>query len=106
MVRLKTARSVIQKVDMMKNVDEAIVRKVVEKMYRDSMVTQSGDYFLKLKYTWKHFKEMIPEKDVFHTIIGFLPNSNHRGMPFVLSVVYNKGADEYEITVHNPRMKF
>jgi hypothetical protein len=90
----------------MKNVDESIVRKVVDKMYKDSLVTQSGDYFLKLKYTHRHFKSLIPDADVFHSVIGFLPNTNHRGIPFVLSVVFNKKDSEYEITVHNPRLKF
>lgn len=91
---------------MMRSVDESAVKKMVEKMYRDSMVSQSGDYFLKLKYNWKHFKDMIPDKEAFSSIIGYLPNTNHRGMPFVLSVVHNKSTDEYEITVHNPRLKF
>lgn len=87
-------------------VNESDVRKLVEKIYRDVMVTQSGDYFIKLKYTFKHFKDIIPDPDLFHIIIGYLPNTNHRGMPFVLSVVYNKGENNYEITVHNPRLKF
>jgi hypothetical protein len=90
----------------MKEIDESIIRKVVEKIYRDVMVTRSSEYFLKLKYTHKHFKTIIEDKDLFHTVIGYLPNSNHRGAPFILSVVYNKGTGEYEITVHNPRLKF
>lgn len=90
----------------MREIDETTIKKMVDKMYRDAMVSQSGDYFLKLKYTYKHFKQMIDNKDTFHSVIGYLPNSNHRGMPFVLSVVYNKNNGEYEITVHNPRLKF
>ena len=87
-------------------VDESDVRKLVEKIYRDVMVAQSGDYFIKLTYTYKHFKDIIPDTDIFHNVICYLPNTNHRGMPFVLSVVYNKGENNYEIIVHNPRLKY
>jgi len=90
----------------MKEIDESTIKKVVDKIYRDCMVTTDSNYFLTLKYTHKHFKALIPDKKTFHSIIGYLPNSNHRGMPFVLSVVYNKNSEEYEIIVHNPRLKF
>jgi hypothetical protein len=90
----------------MKSIDETIVKKLVEKIYKDALVSNISDYFLKLKYTHRHFKSFIEDKKTFHNVISYLPNSNHRGMPFVLSVVFNKGADEYEITVHNPRLKF
>ena len=90
----------------MKEISDTIVKKLVNKIYKDAIVANSGEYFLKLKYNYNHFKMIIEDKNVFHSIIGYLPNSNYRGMPFVLSVVHNKGKDEYEIVVHNPRLKF
>lgn len=90
----------------MNEVNETDIKKIVDKMYKDCMQMNIPDYFLKKTYNWKHFKEIIPNKDAFHTIIGFLPNTNHRGMPFILSVVFNKNNDEYEIVFHNPRLKF
>ena len=90
----------------MKEISESTIRKVVEKIYRDVMVTRSSEYFIRLKYTHKHFKTIIDDKDLFHTVVSYLPNSNHRGAPFVLSVVFDKGISEYEIIVHNPRLKF
>jgi len=89
----------------MKEINEKIVKKMVDKIYKDAMVTNSNDYFLKLKYNYKHFKKLIENKDIFHSIICYLPNSIYKGMPFVMSVVYNKNSDEYEVLVKNPRVK-
>ena len=89
----------------MEEVKEEVVSKIVGKIFRDTMVTQSNNYFIKLKYKAESFNTCITQT-AFHSIIGFLPNTKYRGKPFVLSVVYNKKLDEYEITVHNPKLKY
>jgi len=86
-------------------VSEEQVSKVVGKIYRDTMVAQSNTYFIKHNYKAAQFKSMI-DPEAFHSIIGFLPNTKYRGQPFIMSVVYNKGTKNYEITVHNPKVKY
>jgi hypothetical protein len=86
-------------------INEDVVKKVVGKIYRDTMVNQTDKYFIKHTYKASQFKDLLNES-AFHAIVGFLPNSKYRGSPFVLSVVFNKKTKEYEITVHNPRIKF
>lgn len=89
----------------MREIDESMIRKMVDRMYRDCLVTaDSSSHFLKLKYNHKHFKALIPDKQTFHSVVGYLPNSKHRGKPFVLSVVFNKGTEEYELIIQNPNL--
>mgnify|MGYP003999315885 CR=1 FL=1 len=88
-----------------REVKEETVSQIVGKIYRDTIVFQASEYFIKHIYTADQFKKLVDAK-TFHSIIGFLPNTKYRGMPFVMSVVYNKKADDYEITVHNPRVKY
>jgi hypothetical protein len=89
----------------MKEVTEEIVKQIVGKIYRDSMVKQSGDYFIKHTYTARQFESLI-DNETFHSVIGFLPNTKYHGTPFIMGVSFNKKTKEYEITVHNPRVKF
>ena len=89
----------------MKAVKEEIVGKIVGKIYRDTLVYQSPNYFIKHTYTADQFSNLV-SADVFHSVIGFLPNTKYRGQPFVMSVIYNKKKRNYEITVHNPKVKF
>lgn len=89
----------------MKEVKEEVVSHIMGKIYRDTVVCQSPEYFIKHKYSANQFSDIIDEK-TFHSIIGFLPNTKYRGMPFIMSVIFNKKTKEYDITVHNPKMKF
>lgn len=89
----------------MKEISEENVVQIVGKIYRDSMVKQSGDYFITHTYTARQFETLV-DNDTFHSVIGFLPNTKYHGIPFIMAVSYNKKTKEYEITVHNPRVKF
>ena len=89
----------------MQEVDSETVKKIVSKIYRDTMVNQSNGYFITHKYRASQFKDLV-SNEVFHSVIGFLPNAKYRGIPFIMSVVYNKRIEEYEVTVHNPKMKY
>jgi len=89
----------------MKEINEESVSKLVNKIFRDTSVTQTKDYFIKHIYTSDQFSHIV-EKDIFHSVIGFLPNTKYRGKPFIMSVVYNKGDKSYEIIVHNPKLKY
>lgn len=86
-------------------VNEETVKQIVSKIYRDTMVHQTSEYFIKHTYRATQFKDLV-DAQTFHAVVGFLPNSKYRGMPFVLSVVFNKKTKDYEITVHNPKLKF
>lgn len=89
----------------MKEVSDVVVKKIISKMFRDATIEMSGEYFIILTYKFHEFKDIIDE-ETFNNIIGFLPNMNYKGLPFIMSVVHNKFENEYEITVHNPRLKF
>lgn len=85
----------------MKEIDEELVGQIISRIYRDTIVTNSTEYFVKHVYQFSDFDE-VTSKETFHSIIGFLPNTNYRGSPFVLSVSFNKRDSLYEITVKNP----
>jgi hypothetical protein len=89
----------------MKEVTEEAIGQVVGKIFRDTLVYQSPNYFIKHVYTADQFVEII-DPTTFHSIIGFLPNTKYRGTPFIMSVAYNKKQKNYEITVHNPKLKY
>ena len=89
----------------MREVSEEVVGQIVGKIYRDSVVDQSKNYFIKHVYTAQQF-ESIVDAETFHKVIGFLPNTKYRGVPFIMGVSYNKKTKEYDITVHNPKVKF
>jgi len=89
----------------MKEVDSEIVSTIISKIYRDTIVTQSNSYFITHTYRASQFKDLVSQ-EIFHSVIGFLPNSKYRGIPFIMSVVYNKRLEEYEVTVHNPKLKY
>ena len=89
----------------MKEISEENVSKIVGRIFRDTCVTQSKQYFIKHIYTSNQFKSIV-EKKVFHSIIGFLPNTKYRGKPFIMSVIFNKKKDNYEIIVHNPKLHY
>lgn len=89
----------------MKQVDEEMVAKVVGRIYRDTMVTQSKEYFITHVYEASQFENIVTP-DVFHNIVGFFPNTKYRGKPFIMSVVFNKLLKNYEITVQNPSLNF
>lgn len=88
----------------MQEIDQLTIKKIIKRMYGDAMKQLKPDYFITLKYHAFQFKDMIDEK-ALQTVMGFLPNTKHNGSPFVLSVSYNKGTGEFEVTVHNPRVK-
>ena len=89
----------------MKEIKEETVSKIVGKIFRDTAVTQTKDYFIKHTYTADSFKNIVGA-DVLHSVIGFLPNTKYRGRPFILSVIFNKKIATYEVTVHNPKLKY
>ena len=73
----------------MRQISEETVSKIVGKIYRDTVVTQSTNYFIKHTYKAYQFKSMV-DPETFHSIIGFLPNTKYRGNPFIMSVIFNK----------------
>lgn len=89
----------------MKEIKEENVVKIISKIYRDTIVHQSPEYFIVHKYKAEQFLDIV-DNMVFHSIVSFLPNSKYKGIPFILSVAHNKKLDEYEITVHNPKLKY
>lgn len=89
----------------MQEVNEKIISKILSRIYRDTMVTQSKDYFITHTYKAAQFESMIDPKS-FHSIIGFLPNTKYRGRSFIMSVVFNKKDHTYKVVVHNPSVKY
>jgi hypothetical protein len=84
-------------------VNEKVVSQILSKIYRDTLVYQSQNYFIKHTYTASQFASIV---DVisFHNIIGFLPNTKYRGNQFIMSVVYDKSNKNYEVTVKNQNL--
>lgn len=89
----------------MKEVREETVSKIVGRIYRDTALTQSNQYFIKHTYTASQFENLVSE-EIFHSIIGFLPNTKYRGRPFIMSVLFNKRQNNYDIIVHNPKLNY
>lgn len=87
----------------MQEVDEKNISKILSRIYRDTMVTQSNDYFITHKYAPNQFKNIVSPR-IFRTVLGFLPNTRYRGKPFIISVIYNKKNDSYEVVVKNPNL--
>lgn len=87
----------------MNEITDKVIGQILKRIYRDSMIFKSKEYFLQLKYKAVDFINLTDEK-TFHGIIGFLPNTKYRNHPFVLGVVHNKRMKEYEITVKNPNL--
>ncbi len=89
----------------MREVSEEVVGQIIGKIYRDSLVKQTKGYFITPVYLAKQFETFV-DAEAFHRIIGFLPNTKYRGVPFIMGVSFNKMSKEYEVTVHNPKVKF
>lgn len=89
----------------MNQINEDVVTKLIGKIYRDTMIIQSPNYFITHRYKAEQFQAMM-EPHIFHSVIGFLPNTKYRGVNFIMSVTFNKATKEYEVTVHNPKLKF
>jgi len=89
----------------MQETNEKNISKILSRIYRDTMVTKSNDYFIKHNYKPEQFKSMV-NSDIFRSVIGFLPNTKYKGRPFIMSVIYNKKYDSFEIVVQNPNVKY
>lgn len=85
----------------MKEINEEAVSLIVGRIYRDTIVSHDKSYFVKRIYKISDFEE-IAQKEVLHSILGFLPNTKYRGAPFVMSVIFDKRLNHYEIMVLNP----
>ena len=88
----------------MNEVEQVVVKRIVKRIFADANNRMSSEYFLVLRYKAFQFKDMIDESS-FKSVLGFLPNMKHNHQPFIMSVSYNKGTTEFEITVINPRTK-
>ena len=86
-------------------INEHTVGQILRKIYLDTNVTQSPDYFIKHKYTAQDFESLI-DVESFKRIVGFLPNTKYKGRPFIMSVAYSRKDDNFEITVQNPALRF
>ena len=78
------------------------VDKMISKIYRDAMIRNSKQQFLSLNYLPESFPESM--QLVLSRVLSFLPNTNHKGLPFIMSVSHNKRTHEYEIIVKNPKI--
>ncbi len=85
----------------MKEISEEVVSRIVGRIYRDTVVAKQTDYFVSHIYKLEDFNGLTTA-DVLHSVLGFLPNVNYRGAPFVMSVIFDKYNKHYEITVCNP----
>ena len=86
----------------MTEITKEIVDKMISKVYRDALIQKSKNDFITLKYMPENFPDNM--RVVLHRVLGFLPNTNHLGKPFIMSVSTNKGTKEIEIIVKNPNL--
>ena len=84
----------------MVEINQADVDKMINKLYRDVMIKKSKQTFITLTYMPHNFPDNI--QVVLNRVLSFLPNTNYRGVPFVMSVAHNKRTQEFEIVVKNP----
>ena len=78
------------------------VAKMISKIYRDAMIKNSSKNFITLTYMPENFPDNM--RVALHRVLGFLPNTNYQGKPFIMSVSTNKGTQEIEIVVKNPKL--
>ena len=76
------------------------VDKMINKLYRDAMIKKSKHSFLTLTYMPENFPDNM--RLVLERVLTFLPNTNYKGKPFIMSVAHNKSTQEFEIIVKNP----
>lgn len=86
----------------MTEIDNDSVQKMISKVYRDALVRNSSNDFITLHYKPENFPDKM--RIVLHRVLGFLPNTNHLGKPFIMSVSTNKGTQAIEIIVKNPNL--
>jgi ribonuclease BN (tRNA processing enzyme) len=84
----------------MKETSQQNVDKMISKIYRDALIKKSNKQFITLQYTKENFPDNMHE--VLKSVLSFLPNTKHKGQPFIMSVSVNKKTEEYEIIVKNP----
>lgn len=94
-----------RKLEPDRSIADVAIGQILRKIFLDTNVTQSHEYFIKHKYSASDFTCFV-EEDVFKKIVGFLPNVKYKGSPFILSVTYSKKNDDYEIIVLNPNVPF
>jgi len=87
----------------MNETDQLTIRNLVKRFYNDAKIKNTDKSFITLLYKHNQFKDMMDEK-TFNSVLGFLPNMNYQGKPFILSVSFSRYNKEYEITVYNPRI--
>jgi len=83
-------------------VHQTEVDKMINKIYRDALIKKSTNDFITLKYTLDNFPKNLHQS--LHRVLGFLPNTNYKGKPFIMSVSHNKSTKEFEIIVKNPKI--
>ncbi len=90
-----------------RQINEHTIGQILRKIYLDTCVTQTQEknYFISHTYAADDFTSLI-DSETFKRIIGFLPNTKYKGKPFILSVAYSRKHDNFEVMVHNPKMKF
>jgi len=88
-----------------KEIDAKVIGQILRKIFLDTNVTQSSNYFINHTYRAEDFSGLV-EAETFKRIVGFLPNVKYKGKPFILSVTFNKKKNNFEVIVHNPNMKY
>jgi len=83
-------------------VQQTEVDKMINKIYRDALIKNSTNDFITLKYTHSSFPDKMHH--LLYHVLGFLPNTNYKGKPFIMSVSHNKSTKEFEIIVKNPKI--
>ena len=84
----------------MKTISQLDVDKMLSKIYRDALIRKSSQSFLTLHYKSIDFPESM--QIALSRVLSFLPNTNYKGRPFIMSVICDKQSKEYEIVVTNP----
>jgi len=87
---------------MISETTQSDVDKLISKIYRDAIVKKSTKQFITLQYTPSSFPTKMHM--IVQRVLSFLPNTNYLGKPFIMSVSYNKGTQDYEIIVKNPNI--
>lgn len=81
-------------------VKQELVDKMINKIYRDVCIKKSNQQFITLTYKPEQFPENM--RPLLKSVLSFLPNTNYKGKPFIMSVSHHILTKEIEIIVNNP----
>jgi len=79
-------------------VKEDIIKRIMQRIHNEHKIKFRNKKIVSTNYTLNDFISLIPDEEVLHNIIMYLPHLKYKNKPLVLSVNYNQQEKIYKIT--------